>query len=497
MLMRMQRTPGKPTERERRVAAGTVMAAAVLAVAGLGWWFRVEPLAPVERRVPFQDGTSPTDAGADWEAARVQLDDWYERVDVTASPAPGVWPQFRGPNRDNIGPAEPVPAASWPDGGPPVLWEVPLGEGYAGPAIWEGRVYVLDYDEEAGGDLLRCFRLQDGRELWRRGYAVRIKRNHGMSRTVPAVSDGAVVTIGPKCQVLCADAESGDFRWGFDLAADFGTKVPLWYTGQCPLIDGETVVLAVCGRDDLMLGVDLMSGEVLWRTPNPRGWDMSHSSVMPLTLAGRRTYVYPAMGGLVGVAADGPDAGTVLWETTEWNLAVVAPSAVAVGSDRLLVTAGYGAGSMIFHIQADGNGFTATKETTFDKRTFGCEQQTPIWYREHLYGVMPADAGGLNRQLVCVAPDGTLRWSSGQDRRFGLGPFMIAGNRLFALAEDGELIMAETSTTEYRELAAAKVLDGREAWAPMAIAGTRLLVRDNGIMRCLDISDGSSGADGE
>lgn len=476
--------------RERRLAGAIVAGTVVLAVGSLGWWFRVEPGVSVDRRIPFQDGTTADDGAAAAVLARIQLDDWYQRFDAEATPTPGAWPQFRGPARDNIDPAPPALVETWGEAGPPVLWEMDVGEGYAGPAVWDGRLYLLDYDEEAGGDLLRCFRLEDGRELWRRGYEIRIKRNHGMSRTVPAVAEGAVVSMGPKCQVLCADAETGEFRWGLDLAADYGTKVPLWYTGQCPLIDQGLAILAPCGNEDLMIAVDLVTGEVRWHAPNHARWDMSHGSVMPMTLAGRRTFVYAAIGGLVGVAADGPDAGSILWETKEWNLAVVAPSPVDMGQDRVLVTAGYGAGSMVFHIRPEGDGFAADPVHTFDKKTFGCEQQTPIWFQGHFYGVMPADGGGINRQLVCVDPAGALQWSSGKERRFGLGPFLVAGDRLFALGEDGDLVMVHADPGDYREMASAKVLDGREAWAPMALAGTRLLVRDNRRMRCLDLSGG-------
>ncbi len=234
-----------------------------------------------------------------------------------------------------------------------------------------------------------------------------------------------------------------------------------------------------------MMGVNTSTGEVVWQTPNPHGWIMSHSSVMSMTLAGRKTYVYCAVGGMVGVAADGPDAGTVLWETEEWDLAVVAPSPIPVGDDRIFVTAGYGAGSMLFQVESDG----LSVVRAIEKQEFACEQQTPIFHGGYLYGVLPADGGAANRQLVCYRLDGGQVWSSGKDRRFGLGPFMVVDDRIFALSDDGELSMAAASPTGYRELARAQVLQGREAWAPMALAGRRLLVRDSKRMVCLDVGD--------
>jgi hypothetical protein len=66
---------------------------------------------------------------------------------MTASLSGGDWPQFRGPNRDNIS-AETGLFRSWPAKGPKVLWKTPVCEGYAGAAIKDGRVYVNDYNAE-------------------------------------------------------------------------------------------------------------------------------------------------------------------------------------------------------------------------------------------------------------------------------------------------------------------------------------------------------------
>ena len=102
---------------------------------------------------------------------------------------PGSWPGFRGPNRDNICP-DPTPLArAWGETGPRELWGIDVGEGYAGPVVLKGRVYVMDYDQEKREDALRCLSLADGKEIWRYAYPVSVKRNHGMSRAVPAAKE--------------------------------------------------------------------------------------------------------------------------------------------------------------------------------------------------------------------------------------------------------------------------------------------------------------------
>ena len=118
---------------------------------------------------------------------------------------PGDWPRFRGADFDNISKDTTPLAETWDTSGPPIVWRTTLGEGYAGPAVHNGRVYLLDYNERKKADVLRCFSLSSGKELWRRWYYVELKRNHGYSRTIPAVTDKYLVTIGPRSHVMCLD----------------------------------------------------------------------------------------------------------------------------------------------------------------------------------------------------------------------------------------------------------------------------------------------------
>ncbi|MCU0723768.1 MAG: PQQ-binding-like beta-propeller repeat protein [Planctomycetes bacterium] len=462
--------------------AGAIAAAA--GAAALAWWLSLgPPIPPSERRQAAAPSEGDGAAGP-----AVALEGALRTFDGRPSALRGSWPRFRGEGFDNVAADAGPLAEAWPGGGPAVLWSVGLGEGHAGPAVRDGRVFVLDYDEQAPGDSLRCFSLDDGREIWRRTYEIRVKRNHGMSRTVPAVSERFVAAVGPRCHAVCLEAATGAFRWGIDLVRDWGARVPMWYTGQCPLIDGGAAVLAPGGKA-LLIGVDLETGRVLWETPNPRGWQMSHASVVPMTVGGRRTYVYAALGGVAGIAADGPDRGAVLWETDAWKPAVQAPSPLPLGRDRFLITAGYGSGSMVFEASPARGRFQAAPVRKLDRREFACEQHTPVLFRDRLYAVLPKDAGPAQGQLVCADPSGTRIWASGPGSRFGLGPYLIADGKVLALSEDGTLTMARAGGDRFELLGRAKVLHGRDAWAPMAVAGSRLLLRDWKTMICLDLRE--------
>jgi outer membrane protein assembly factor BamB len=81
-------------------------------------------------------------------------------------------------------------------------------------------------------------------------------------------------------------------------------------------------------------------------------------------------------------------------------------------------------------------------------------------------------------------------WTSGNANKFGLGPFLIADGKIFVMNDDGLLTLAEASPTGYRPLAKERVLHGHDSWAPLALAGGRLLARDLTQMICLDVTGG-------
>lgn len=392
---------------------------------------------------------------------------------------PGYWPWFRGVDFDNIS-KERVPLARrWEPGQPKAFWGIDIGEGYAGPAVLNGCVYLLDYDAKQQADVLRCLTLSEGKDIWQYSYPIKIKRNHGMSRTVPAVNDKFVVSIGPKCHVLCLDSTTGEFKWGIDLVRDYNAIVPEWYAGQCPIIDGERATLAP-GGEALMIAVDIATGKVIWKTPNPNNWNMTHSSIVPMEFKGKRMYVYCASGGVVGVSALD---GSILWETNEWKIGIATvPTPVIVGDGRIFLTGGYNTGSMMIKLTDNAGKITVKTLYRLKPGVFASDQQTPIFYEGHIYGVKP------DGQLACIDLDGKLLWTSGSANRFGLGPYLIASGLIYVMDDTGLLTLAEATPEGYKQLAQAQILRGHDAWGPMVLVGGRLIARDFTRMVCLDVT---------
>ena len=202
----------------------------------------------------------------------------------------GDWPQFRGPNRDNIS-TETGLYKTWPAKGPKVLWKIPVCEGYAGAAIKDGRIYLNDYNAEKKEHLVRCISLADGKDIWQWSYPVEIRPSHGITRTVPAVGQKLVFSLDPKCRFHALDIKTGKLVWQKNLVQEYKATIPEWYAGQNPLLDGDRVLLAT-GGDALVIAFDQATGKEIWRSPNPGKDLMSHASLMPATIGGVKQYLY-------------------------------------------------------------------------------------------------------------------------------------------------------------------------------------------------------------
>ena len=472
-----------------------IIAAVLFFMAAFSWWIFAAPSYRVINRIPGMDNRPERKPMSD----SVVIGEFIDTIKSIDEIVPGSWPRFRGNEFDNINRDTTALAEKWDTSGPPIVWQTSLGEGYAGPAVKNGRVYILDYNEKKKADMLRCFSLKSGSELWRRWYNVELKRNHGYSRTIPTITDKYVVTIGPRSHVMCVDPLNGNLLWSIDLEKEYGIPgkekgriTPDFYAGQCPLIDNDMAIIAPGGKA-LMIGVDCASGKVVWKTPNPDSLRMSHTSIIPMTIYGKKMYVYNALGGVCGISAEGDDRGKVLWKTSEWSPNIVVSSPLSLGNNEMAVFGSYGSGGARIKIVKNESGF-AVNVSEQHKSTDGiaCEQQTPILSGDYLWDVLPENAGALKKQLVCYHKSNLIKpvWSSGKENRFGkgLGPYIISHNKLYLLDDEGTLYLFKIETNKATIIASHKILDAIEAWGPMAIAGKYLIMRDARNLICLDIS---------
>ena len=404
----------------------------------------------------------------------------------------GDWPQFRGPNRDNIS-TETGLYRTWPAAGPKVLWKIPVCEGYAGAAIKDGRLYLNDYEAQKKEHLVRCISLADGKDLWQWSYPVEIRTNHGITRTVPAIGRSLVFSLDPKCRFHALDIKTGKLVWQKNLVQEYKATIPGWYAGQNPLLEGDRVLIAT-GGDALAVGFDQATGKEVWRAPNEFKDVMSHSSLMPATIGGVKQYLYLTMNKVIGIAAAD---GKILWNIPFTVKMAGCPSPVSIGDGRVFVTSGYEAGSMMIQVQKGAAGFTVQKLYDLTSKQFNSEVHTPILFQNHLFAVGSTTHG----RFTCLGLDGKIVWQSpvvsgdtAASRTFYLGGFMLADGLFFILdGNTGMLRLLDANTNQYKELASAQILEGEDVWGPMALSDGKLIVRDMNKMVCLQVGPSAAG----
>src|SRR6516162_6065183 len=117
------------------------------------------------------------------------------------------WPQWRGPRRDGVW-RETGILQSIPAGGLNVRWRVRVGNGYSGPSVAQGRVYVTDRQPSAIVERVLCFDEATGKPLWVHPYPCDYEEmEYGNGpRASPTVQDGRVYTLGTRGNLVCLDA---------------------------------------------------------------------------------------------------------------------------------------------------------------------------------------------------------------------------------------------------------------------------------------------------
>lgn len=179
---------------------------------------------------------------------------------------------------------------------------------------------------------------------------------------------------------------------------------------------------------------------------------MTHSSLMPMEFNGQRMYVYCGSGGVSAVSAKD---GALLWDSPDWKISIATvPSPVPVGEGRVFLSGGYNAGAAMFQLKADGAKIKPEIAYRLKPAVFGATQHTPVLFDNHLFGIRP------DGQFACIDLTGKPVWESGPAHRFGNGPFLFTKEVIYMMNDNGLLTMAETSTTGYKQLAQAKVLEG-------------------------------------
>src|SRR5215475_6545081 len=172
------------------------------------------------------------------------------------------WPQFRGPNSSGLGEGRP-PVNFGPDQN--VLWKTAVGPGLSSPVIWEGRIFLTEFDRESKRLATLCINRRTGKVLWRRTVApVQIEKVHEISSpagSTPATDGERVYVYFGSYGLVCYDLD-GNPKWE--------RRLPLpenpYGAVASPIVAGDSLVLNHQGKDSYLLSVNRRDGRTVWKT---------------------------------------------------------------------------------------------------------------------------------------------------------------------------------------------------------------------------------------
>ncbi|HUF84673.1 MAG TPA: PQQ-binding-like beta-propeller repeat protein, partial [Acidimicrobiia bacterium] len=382
------------------------------------------------------------------------------------------WTSFRGPGTAGRYDEMPV-LAEWPDGGPPMLWKQPIGEGWASFAVADGVAFTIERRREE--EVVAAYEVADGREVWTVAwpstFAEAVDRDG--PRATPAWDDGRVYAVGASGVLVALRAADGRELWRREILDENGARNIQWGVAASPIVAGDVVVTVPGGPDGrAVVAYDKVTGEPRWSALSDRA---AYTTPMPATLGGRPQLLVVTATRAVGLD---PIDGTELWAhpwATDMGINVAQP--ILVGESSFILSAGYGHGAELVEVTRDGDAFAP--RTVWQTNRMKNKLSSSVVHDGHLYGL---DEG----ILACIdAATGDLRWKEG---RYGPGQILLAQGSLIVLSERGELALVDASPAAFVERARFQAIEGR-TWNHPAIASGVLLIRNGREMAAYRLSD--------
>ena len=381
-----------------------------------------------------------------------------------ALPAAGQdWPQWRGPNRDGAVTSFSQPA-SWPDG-LTEQWNVEVGLGYATPVLVGDRIYM--YTRQDDDEVMLALDAASGEIIWRTSYPAPFDMTPATARhgpgpkSTPTFADGRLFTLGMGGIVTAFDAETGRQLWQNPAPP----VQPMFHTAMSPVVEGDLVIIHIGGHNDgALTAFDVATGDVRWR------WDgdgPAYGSPMVADLAGARQVVTFTQENLVGVSLV---SGELLWRRP-YTTQATTTSQTPIFYGGNVIEAGRGNGITAFRVVREGNAWTTDDLWHTDEVSLHLTNGVVI--DGVLFGLSHLNSG----QYFALDLDrGEVLWRS-DPRQAENAAIVQAGETIFSLEDDAELVVLRHSRTGFEPLERYEVATSA-TWAQPAISGNRLFVKD-------------------
>jgi outer membrane protein assembly factor BamB len=402
------------------------------------------------------------------------------------APAKANWPQWRGPNRDDLSPDTGLLQA-WPRGGPPLLWQAKgAGRGYASLAIAAGRIYTMGDGPSINGDqdeYVVCFDAADGKSVWKAklGPAWNSGQpNWQSSRSTPTVDGELLFTLTAQGNLVCLETATGKECWRKSLTKDFGgRKGDTWGYSESVLVDGDKVVCTPGGEKATMVALNKKTGKPLWTAAVPKDRGAAHASIVIAGVGNMRVYVQMTAGNVVGVGAGD---GNVLWTYPIPATTAVIPTPLVRG-DLVFISIGYGRGGALLR-QVPTAGGVKVEEVYPLKKELSNKHGGVVLVGDYVYG----DTADSGTPFCAELLTGKVRW---KERGSGSGSASVtcADGHLYFRYANGTMVLAPASPQGYKEVGSFKIPHSgdRPSWSHPVVTGGELFLREGEYILCYDV----------
>ena len=385
---------------------------------------------------------------------------------ITTAALTANWPQWRGTNRDGVASFD--HAGAWPKK-LKLQWKVEVGEGHSSPVADGDRIFLLARKGE--NEVASSLTLETGKVLWQQSYPAPyemapVARAHGKGpKSTSVIDQGRLYTFGISGVLSAFEAAGGKLLWRKDFSKQYKTTWPAFGTAMSPVAGGGRVIAHVGGESGgALTAFDAQSGEPVWSWTED---GPAYTSPILTTLAGVRQVVTQSEKHIVAVSFDN---GALLWKipfTTPYDQNVVTPVAY---KDTLIFS---GHQQRTFAVRVTQNGGKWSAQEIWTNNAVPMYMSSPVLSGDQLYGFTEKRRGSL----FCLdARDGTLLWTD-EGRQGENASLVRAGSQLLVLTTEGELLVIPASPSGYQVTAAYEVAD-TPTWAHLAVAGNRILVKD-------------------
>ena len=398
------------------------------------------------------------------------------------------WPQYRGTLTNGVT-AEKI-GKPWSSGAPKQVWKVPSEGGYSSFAVAGSRAFTLSLKEIDGAkqESVVAHDAATGKELWAAALTFAKYDGGGDSgaannkggdgpRSTPTIVGDKVYVMSSQLGLTCLNAADGKVIWKRDLMKEHGGRNIKWQNAASPLCAGGLLYVAGGGAGESLLALDPKDGKVVWKAFDEL---ITHATPIATNILGQPQIVFFLQSGLLAVE---PKTGKELWRYAFPFKTSTAASPVVSG-DIVYCSAGYDVGAGAAKITKEGSGFKATEIYRFrGNKPLANHWSTPVLKDGMMYGLFQFKEYGSGPMKCVDIKDGTVKW---EREGFGPGHVILVGEQLLALSDAGELVLIDPQPGAYKEVARAKVLDGK-CWTTPVLANGRIYARSTKEAACFDV----------